>query len=138
MIIESEPPTPEQVALAEMLIGAMRELDEVNERIAHLKEMIANELPNGTIVNMGDVYVVRGERRPHRKLNVVGLLKRNLPREAFSTIKPSVTVFTEYAERNNWPEVERDSFIIPGGDPVPTVSVRSARPAEEDQTNEEN
>lgn len=136
-IVEAEPPTPEQVALAEMLVDALKELDEVQEKVDRLRAMINDEIPLGTIVDLGDVYVVRGERRPNRKLNVVELLKRGVPREAFSTVKPSVTKFTEWAEKENWPESTRDMYIMAGGEPVQTVSVRAARSPEEDADNTE-
>lgn len=137
LIAESEPPTPLAIALADELLELMRRADEIDRRINEVKAQLTEEAPLGTRIDMGDVQVIRSERRPFRKLNVVGLLKRGVPREAFSTIRPSVTVFTEWAEKENWPEATRDMYILPGGDPVPTVLVRPTRTLLDDDYQEE-
>lgn len=138
LIVESEPATDEQLALAAQLVEAMDLVREAEAEVTRLKTLIAEITPNGTIMDVGGYIVVRSERRPNRRLNAVDLLRRGVPREAFSTVRPSLTKFLEYTEAQHWPEHERNTYIIETGDPVPTVSVRPLQPTEDDQYGEEN
>lgn len=134
---EPQAPDDEQRALAQMYLAAIRSRDEAIERIEQIKALMYEAIPDGVAVEVGDVVVVRGSRRPNRALNMVGLLSRGVPRDEISVSRPSVPRFLAYAEREGWSEADVNNYILDTGDPQPYVQVRQIRLTDDDDLTEE-
>lgn len=51
-------------------------------------------------------------QRANRSVDVAGLLRRGVPQEAFSTMKPSITQFKKWAGKHGWSDDLVDHYLL--------------------------